>query len=455
MALKLKRVQRLDSIKLDANDRTYFTDEGYLVDHPILTSCGIFEYANPDGSVRRELRLPEHVFNEKSLKSYKGKPVIITHDAGVVSKDNVDKEQIGTILSDGYQDKDDVRAEIIIHNTDAMKDCGLRELSLGYNLDLVEEPGEWNGEPYDAIQTNIVINHLALVASARAGEQARLNIDSSDEPTLKGGKVMKMNHRNDSGAMSPEELKKSIEEYKASKASRKPDNKEESTDLDGDEEESSASVNENAEDGDDEEETKEGNTPQDITQQVKDRRDRRDAEDDPKDTESAMGVIAQQDEDIDMLLACLEKFFAEEAAEGNHDGEGEDEDECETKTDSSDDKSKSLNADSADKIFRQRLNICRVGDKLRMDGLENKSILDGKKAIINKVLPSMRLDGKSKAYIDACYDMAVSEVNKRKSVDYQKKQMLNGKGMRADSKNAGSMADQARQRMIDREGGNE
>jgi hypothetical protein len=168
-----------------------------------------------------------------------------------------------------------------------------------------------------------------------------------------------------------------------------------------------------------------------------------------------MGVIAQQDEDIDMLLACLEKFFAEEAAEGNHDGEGEDEDECETKTDSSDDKSKSLNADSADKIFRQRLNICRVGDKLRMDGLENKSILDGKKAIINKVLPSMRLDGKSKAYIDACYDMAVSEVNKRKSVDYQKKQMLNGKGMRADSKNAGSMADQARQRMIDREGGNE
>ncbi|MCI9600527.1 MAG: DUF2213 domain-containing protein [Lachnospiraceae bacterium] len=142
---KLKRVRRLDSIRLDADDRTYFTEEGYLVDHPVLTSVGIFEYTNPDGTIRRELRLPEHVFAEKSLKTYRGKPVIITHSAGKISKNNVDREQIGTILSDGYQDNDDVRAEIIIHNTDAMKSSGLKELSLGYNLDLIEEPGEWNG----------------------------------------------------------------------------------------------------------------------------------------------------------------------------------------------------------------------------------------------------------------------------------------------------------------------
>ena len=72
-APKLKRVKRLDSIRLDKNDSTYFTDEGYLVDHPILTSCGIFEYTNPDGSIRRELRLPKYVFDEKSLKTYRGK----------------------------------------------------------------------------------------------------------------------------------------------------------------------------------------------------------------------------------------------------------------------------------------------------------------------------------------------------------------------------------------------
>ena len=155
-APKTIRVRRLDSIRLDRKDATYFTDEGYLVDHPILTSCGIFEYKNLDGSVRRELRLPEHVFKPESLKSYRGKPVIITHEAGVVDKDNVDREQIGTILSDGYRDGDNVRAEVIIHNTDAMRDCGLRELSLGYNLDLLEEPGEWNGQPYDAISSSTI-----------------------------------------------------------------------------------------------------------------------------------------------------------------------------------------------------------------------------------------------------------------------------------------------------------
>ena len=133
----LRRVRRRDCIRLDVNDRTFFTEEGYLVDHPVVTSCGIFEYINPDGSIRRELRLPENVFSETSLKTYKGKPIIITHDAGVVNKENVDREQVGTILSEGYRDKEDVRAEIIIHNTDAMKQRGFKELSLGYNLDLL------------------------------------------------------------------------------------------------------------------------------------------------------------------------------------------------------------------------------------------------------------------------------------------------------------------------------
>ena len=451
----LKRVRRLDCIHLDKDDRTYFTKEGYLVDHPILTSVGIFEYINKDGSIRRELRLPEYVFNEKSLETYRGKPIIITHEAGAVDKNNVDKEQIGTILSNGYQDGDNVRAEIIIHNTDAMRDSGLKELSLGYTLELIEKPGEWKGQPYDAIQTNIVINHLALVASARAGEQARLNIDGSNEPELKGGKSkMAKVAKKDGGPMSPEELQKAVEAYRARKAGRngKPEKAEEpETTLDGDETGEEEPTPEQVTDGDDDC-PEEGTTPEGIVKMVKDRRDRRDEEDDPKDVNGAMGIIAQQDEDIDMLLACLEKFFAEEKEEDNHDGEGCGEEE---NKDSSDDKSQSLNADSADDIIRQRLSICRIGDKLRLDGLENKSILEGKKAIIKKVFPTMRLDGKSKAYIDASYDLAVGEVNKRKGVAYQRQQMMGGQGTqrRADGNSNVSMASAARQRMIEREGG--
>ncbi len=72
-APKLARVLRLDSIPLV---KATYTPEGYLEDTPILTSTGIFEYTNPDGSIRRELRLPEEVFQT-------GKPCIILREANL------------------------------------------------------------------------------------------------------------------------------------------------------------------------------------------------------------------------------------------------------------------------------------------------------------------------------------------------------------------------------------
>lgn len=470
---KLKRVVRLDSIKLD---KTYFTEEGYLVDHPIVTSCGIFEYNCADGSVHRELRLPENVFDPESLKSYKGKPIIITHDAGSVDKNNVEEEIIGTILSDGYRDGEDVRAEIVIHDTDAMKDCGLRELSLGYSLDLDETPGTWHGQPYDAIQKNIRVNHLALVDKARAGDQARLNIDSRDK--LIGGKVMatpkrtKKNPTKTPRKTNNDGVAAAIARYKARRAKRL------------DEAENPPA---------------EGLTPEELVQLVRDRRDRRDAEGDPETTEAAMGTIAQQDEDLDTLLGVIDTLMAKEAfdTEGDENAdEGEDEnadeegaapgdenqDEGEDENadedgDENQDEGEDENADEEEScdegeddpdadpvpgpgappplaadsrsVLAEHLNVCRVGDKLHLDGLDRMSLIAAKKAVIRKVRPGIRLDGKSKAYINAAYDMAVQEVSARKSTDYQRQQMMNG-GKRSRSDSAEGGADAARQRMIQR-----
>ena len=451
---KLNRVQRLDSISLD---QTYFTDEGYLVDHPIVTSTGIFEYTNPDGSMRRELRLPEDVFAPESLKTYRGKPIIITHDAGYVDKDNVEEEQIGTILSEGYQDGDDVRAEIIIHDTDAMKECGLRELSLGYNLRLEETPGVWNGQPYDAIQRDIVINHLALVGSARAGEQARLNIDARDQKTtLKGGKIMATTKRKDGDMMSPEDLTAAVEAFQQRHAEHMG-----ATDNDvapekpvGDDESVAEKVADEA--------TEETAAPaaegdKDAVQMVKDRRDRRDAEGDPEEMDKAMGVIAQQDEDIDTLLGVIDVLQAANAAETATDSDEENADEDEENKDADDEENKdgcedNSNADRKDSKddFREMLRVVRIGDKLRMDGLEMMSVKGAKKAILKKLKPSLRLDGKSMAYVNAAFDMAVNDMNSvRKDTNYQRKQMTMNKDSKPAEKSVGSAAE-ARQRMIDK-----
>lgn len=433
----LSRVQRLDSISLD---KTYFTEEGYFVDHPIVTSVGIFEYTNPDGSTRRELRLPEDVFAAKSLASYKGKPIIVTHDAGYVDKDNVEEETIGTILSEGYQDGDDVRAEIIIHDSDAMKSCGLRELSLGYNLRLEETSGEWNGQPYDAIQRDIVINHLALVGSARAGEQARLNIDARDKQiTLKGGKLMtKKVNRKDSDMMSPEELTAAVEAFKQRREERMTPDEEAAP-------ETPAAIDEGIEEVAEEAAapaTDEGE--QDNVQMVKDRRDRRDAEGDPEDLDRAMGVIAQQDEDIDTLLGVIDVLQA--ANTDSDEPENEDSDEEENADEGEDEPA--ANADRADSSdFRELLRVVRIGDKLNMDGLETMSVKNAKKEVLKKLKPAMRMDGKSAAYVNAAFDMAVSEMKSRKDTNYQRGQM-----MHKDSKSTKSVgsANDARQRMIDK-----
>ncbi len=461
---KRKHVNRLDSIRLDAEDRTYFTAEGYLIDHPILTSVGIFEYKNPDGSIRRELRLPEYVFAKQSLKTYKGKPIIITHEAGVVSKDNVDHEQIGTILSEGYQDGENVRAEIIIHNTDAMKNCGLKELSLGYNLDLIEEPGKWEGEPYDAIQTNIVVNHLALVAVARAGDQARLNIDGFDSPEVKGSKVnaagvdeikkeggkqimQKQEVHTDSMDMTPEELVEAIMMYKASKAE---EGGTEGAVVSAAAEDGKAAINGTKEPNGAEAPVSSSEPPAAKTSVV----------------EPAGMEETKKDDGMQSVISALESLIAmlKPNMETQRDSTGSAQDFSENTEDQNalpakhlQDPPQTLNADSADELFRKRLELCRIGDRLGLRDMEKKSILEGKKVIVAKVLPDMRLDGRDMAYVDAAYDLAVTEVNKRRGISYQIQQMTVGAlgtTERLDGSD-GSMARSARQRMIEREGGNQ
>ena len=451
---KTKQVQRLDSIPLD---QTYFTDEGYLVDHPIVTSVGIFVYHNPDGSERRELRLPEEVFSPKSLASYKGKPIIVTHEAGYVDKDNVQEEHIGTILSEGYQDGKDVRCEVIIHDTDAVKNTGLRELSCGYNLRLEETPGVWEGQPYDAIQRDIEINHLALVDKARAGEQARLNVDSQSQNCLKGERLnmakIKKTKRQDGEAPTPEDLAAAVEAYKQRRAERMG-----TGDSGPAEEPAPAAV---ADELPAEEPPAQDEGDQDMVQSVKDRRDRRDSEGDPQDLNGAMGVIAQQDEDIDTLLGVIDVLKAagtvadsaeNEDEDENTDGEEEntDGDGCQKDGEGEEPKTdrKDRRADAATE-FRELLRVVRVGDRLNMDGLETMSVKGAKKAILKKLKPTLRLDGKSAAYVNAAFDMAVGELNARKGTNYQRQQMTRQDSAAPPKKAVGSAAD-ARQKMIER-----
>ncbi len=175
----MKNVQRYDSLQYVAGAVT--DTDGFMRDSPIVARTGVYEYRNPDGTIRREYRPPDEVFASDALQSFKGKPITVLHPKkGKITAANAFGSAIGTILSEGYP-KDDkfVACDIVIFAPDKIGKN--RELSLGYRCDCEEVPGvSPDGLAYDAIQRNIRINHLAVVPVARAGMKARLNCDGDE-----------------------------------------------------------------------------------------------------------------------------------------------------------------------------------------------------------------------------------------------------------------------------------
>lgn len=162
-------MQRYDTVSIQAVQ----TDEGFIMDSPVIGRTGILIYRNADGTERREYRPPEEAFDEMSLKSIRGKPVTVLHH-GMVTADNIGNAQaVGTVLSDARKDGNTIRADVVIYSLDTAD----RELSCGYTTTLDETAGVTpDGEHYDAVQRNIRYNHLAIVPRGRAGV-ARLNMD--------------------------------------------------------------------------------------------------------------------------------------------------------------------------------------------------------------------------------------------------------------------------------------
>ena len=175
----VQRYERIDSWMFVSGAVT--DADGFLRDSPIVARTGIYIYQQPDGTIRREYRPPEEVFDTDSEASFVGKPIVVGHPAsGIVNSDNAQDLAIGTILSSGYpKDETNIACDIVIHNPSAIGEK--RGLSLGYRVDIEETSGTTpDGQQYDAIQRNIRINHLAVVDRARAGAKARLNLDGDE-----------------------------------------------------------------------------------------------------------------------------------------------------------------------------------------------------------------------------------------------------------------------------------
>ncbi len=204
------------------------TPQGFLHVDGYASRVGIFEYRNPDGSVRRELRLPEDVFHADALAGFEGVSLTDGHPVEMVTTENAKRYEVGTVTGPAQRDDEHVVATIMVKDPRviAKLERGDTGLSVGYSIDLDETPGThptWGR--YDAIQRNLVINHLAVGVQPRAGNSARVRMDGASVQIDRSDAVGDSDLVNPEDLPMPDEIRTDAEEVKGLKLALETANK--------------------------------------------------------------------------------------------------------------------------------------------------------------------------------------------------------------------------------------
>ncbi len=180
----MSTVRRFERLDFKASDlaKPEVSQEGFWKLDGKVARTGVQVYQDGSGGTRHEMRHAEHV--KASLDSFALVPLTNQHPSSLVKPENASKYIAGAVGKASYADGW-VKAPITVWTKDAIDavKSGRAQLSVGYTCKLVHEPGEHEGQKYDCFQTDIVVNHVALVDAARAGPEARLRLDSGDMAT--------------------------------------------------------------------------------------------------------------------------------------------------------------------------------------------------------------------------------------------------------------------------------
>ena len=356
------------------------TSEGFLKGRAIVTSIGVFTYKRKDGTVQRELRLPEEVFNEKTLQSMKLKPVTLNHPNELVTSDNADKLQVGSLGDnpsrttqwdrapyDEVTDGINCAIDMVITNKDAIDAVlnGKQALSMGYTCDLEQaQPyATWCGIEYDFIQRNIRYNHCAIVDSARAGDNAKIELRVDSEDAVLEDMVIKTDGGTKMG------LKK--------------------INLDGIDYEAEESVIKalNAE---------------------KARADKaeKDACEEKKTMDKKVADLEDKEKELEKRISELEA--ERDTAKDKADSAEKELEEL---------KKTSMDSTKLDEAVNARLELLHNAEKAKVEVKADMSEMDIKKAIIASAFPKANFDGKDDVYIQARYDATVEMISEKNDVN--------------------------------------
>lgn len=147
------------------------------------------EHGLRDRATVRVYRPEQEVFAADSLASYAAAPVTVNHPSEMVDAKNWRQLGVGEINGDIIRDGERVRVPLIVRDAAAVQKAQTthKQLSMGYATKLVypTDGKHPDGTACDAYQTEIRINHIALVPVARGGPELRVVDERPQEPAMK------------------------------------------------------------------------------------------------------------------------------------------------------------------------------------------------------------------------------------------------------------------------------
>jgi len=181
------------------NDFTSKIDEstGYLEVNGTIARTGIQDYYGIElgehfikqydldpTKIYGVYRPKEEVLKQESLDTYINKSITDNHPAEFVNSKNensLGKGSVSTISTYNKDGIDYVKGKLTIKDEKTIQKAlaGKVELSPGYTQTLIKEKGEFQGKQYDFKQTDIKINHVALVDKGRCDGNCKITADKN------------------------------------------------------------------------------------------------------------------------------------------------------------------------------------------------------------------------------------------------------------------------------------
>lgn len=179
---KSVRIQFHQILRLNAADLER-TSCGFIKLPVRVSRVGVMIYKDGKGKSYPEFKPPEELFREETKKSLCYIPVTDKHPkTALVRPYNVKELSVGMVVDEGKEDMEYFLSssmvitdqKVIDRICDKFNKGETQEVSAGYEAQIHEEPGIFNGEKYVTVQRDVVFNHLALVDLGRAGPDVKI-----------------------------------------------------------------------------------------------------------------------------------------------------------------------------------------------------------------------------------------------------------------------------------------